>query len=152
MSISRSHRVTLVLTRNAGGMNWWWALRVGRRQGRQTGRSQQAPPPPTASGWWVTRSSTATLVGPHACCSPSHPPRCNSAFMKRDRWPPICRVTRYNSILILEIDMVYRYGYLQYRYDHPRFQYGIWANDMGDDSVDIVNSHIDMGYLVTLLR
>jgi len=27
---------------------------------------------------------------------------------------------------------------------------GIWANDMGDDSIDTVISHIDMGYLVTL--
>ncbi len=25
------------------------------------------------------------------------------------------------------------------------------ANDMGDDSIDMVISHIDMGYLVTLL-
>jgi hypothetical protein len=26
----------------------------------------------------------------------------------------------------------------------------IWANDMGDNSIDTVISHIDMGYLVTL--
>ena len=29
-------------------------------------------------------------------------------------------------------------------------RYGLWANDMGDDNIDIVISHIDMGYLVTL--
>ena len=48
-------------------------------------------------------------------------------------------------------DMVYGYGHLPYRYNHPGYRYGIWANDMGDDSIDIVNSHIDMGYLVTLV-
>ena len=42
-------------------------------------------------------------------------------------------------------DMVYRYG-------HPGYQYGIWANDMGDDSIDMVILDIDMGYLVTLPR
>jgi len=31
-------------------------------------------------------------------------------------------------------------------------RYGRWANDMGDDSIDMVISHIDMGYLVTLRR
>jgi hypothetical protein len=30
------------------------------------------------------------------------------------------------------------------------YRYGTWANDMGDDSIDTVISHIDMGYLVTL--
>ena len=30
-------------------------------------------------------------------------------------------------------------------------RYGIWANDMGDDGIDTVVSHIDMGYLVTLV-
>jgi len=29
--------------------------------------------------------------------------------------------------------------------------YGIWANDMGDDSIDTVILRIDMGYLVTLI-
>ncbi len=48
-------------------------------------------------------------------------------------------------------DAVYRYGYLPYRYGHPGYRYGIWANDMGDDSIDMVISHIDMGYLVTLM-
>jgi len=48
-------------------------------------------------------------------------------------------------------DMVYRYGYLPHRYGHPLFRYGIWANDMGDDHIETVISHIDMGYLVTLL-
>ena len=38
-------------------------------------------------------------------------------------------------------DMVYRYGYLPYRYGHPGYRYGA-----------TVISHIDMGYLVTLLR
>ncbi len=47
-------------------------------------------------------------------------------------------------------DTVYRYGNLPYRYGHPGYRYGIWANDMGDDSIDMVISHIDMGYLVTL--
>jgi len=30
-------------------------------------------------------------------------------------------------------------------------RYGIWANDMGDDSIDMVILRIDMGYVVTLL-
>jgi hypothetical protein len=46
--------------------------------------------------------------------------------------------------------MVYRYGHLPYRYDHPGYRYGTWANDMGDDSIDMVILHIDTGYLVTL--
>jgi hypothetical protein len=46
--------------------------------------------------------------------------------------------------------MVHRYGYLPYRYGHPPYRYGIWANDMGDDSIDMIISHIDMGYIVTL--
>ena len=46
--------------------------------------------------------------------------------------------------------MVYRYGHPPYRYGHPGYRYGIWANDMGDDSIDMVILHIDMGYLVTL--
>jgi len=36
---------------------------------------------------------------------------------------------------------------LRYRYE---YRLGIWANDMADDSIDTVISHIDMGYLVTL--
>jgi hypothetical protein len=48
-------------------------------------------------------------------------------------------------------DMGYRYGYLPYRHGQPGYRYGIWANDMGDDSIDMVILHIDMGYLVTLL-
>ena len=60
---------------------------------------------------------------------------------------------------ILDIDMEYKfsiwdkvhqYGYIPYRYGHPEYRYGIWTNDMGDDSIDTVISHIDMGYLVTL--
>ena len=39
------------------------------------------------------------------------------------------RVTRYNPISIWEI----------------------WSSDMGDDSIDKVISHIDVGYLVSLL-
>jgi len=46
--------------------------------------------------------------------------------------------------------MVYRYGYLPYRYGHPGYRYGIWADDVGDDGIDPVICHIDMGYLVTL--
>jgi hypothetical protein len=49
------------------------------------------------------------------------------------------------------LDMVNRYGYTPYRYGHPEYRYGIWANDMGDDSNDKFISHIDLGYLVTLL-
>jgi len=30
------------------------------------------------------------------------------------------------------------------------YRYGIWANDMGDDRIDVVILRIDMGYLVTL--
>ena len=40
--------------------------------------------------------------------------------------------------------------YLPYRYGHPGYRYGIRANDMADDSIDTVISHINMGYLVTL--
>ena len=29
--------------------------------------------------------------------------------------------------------------------DHPGYRYGIWADNMGDDSIDTVISHIDMG-------
>jgi len=38
-----------------------------------------------------------------------------------------------------------------YRYGHPRYRYGIWDIDMGDDSIDTVILDIDMGYLVTLV-
>jgi len=44
----------------------------------------------------------------------------------------------------------YRYGHPPYRYCHPEYRYGTWANDMRDDSIDMVISHIHMGYLVTL--
>ena len=47
-------------------------------------------------------------------------------------------------------DTVCQYDYLPYRYGHPGDRYGRWGNDMGDDSIDTVISHIDMGYLVTL--
>jgi hypothetical protein len=46
--------------------------------------------------------------------------------------------------------MVYRYGWLPYGYGHSRYQYGIWANDMGDDIIDMVILDIDMGCHVTL--
>jgi hypothetical protein len=46
--------------------------------------------------------------------------------------------------------MVYRYGHSPYRYGHPGYRHGIWANDMEDDSIDMVILYIDMGYLVTL--
>ena len=48
-------------------------------------------------------------------------------------------------------DMMYRYDYLPYRYGYPGCQYGIWANNMGGDSIDTVISHIDMGHILTLL-
>ena len=47
-------------------------------------------------------------------------------------------------------DMVCRYGFLPYRYDHPGYRDGIWAYDMGDNGIDTVIFRIDMGYLVTL--
>ena len=47
------------------------------------------------------------------------------------------RVTRYDPISIWEIDMGDRYG--------------IWADDMGEDSIDMVILLSDMGYLVTLV-
>jgi len=47
------------------------------------------------------------------------------------------------------IDMGYGLD-IPYRYGHPGCRYGIWANDMGDDSIDMVVFHIDMGCLVTL--
>ena len=37
-----------------------------------------------------------------------------------------------------------------YRYGHPGYRSGIWADDVEDDSIDMVISHIDMGYLVNL--
>jgi hypothetical protein len=46
--------------------------------------------------------------------------------------------------------IVYRYGRSPYRYGHPAYRYEMWANDMGDESIDTVICHIDMGYLVTL--
>ena len=48
-------------------------------------------------------------------------------------------------------DMGYRHGHSPYRYGHPGYRYGIWANDMGDDRIDMVILDIDMGYLVTLV-
>jgi hypothetical protein len=36
------------------------------------------------------------------------------------------------------------------RYSHPGCRYGIWSSDVGDDRIDMVMLHIDMGYLVTL--
>ena len=48
-------------------------------------------------------------------------------------------------------DTVYLYGHPPYRCGHPGYRCGIWANDMGDDSIDMVISYIEMGYLVTLL-
>jgi hypothetical protein len=48
-------------------------------------------------------------------------------------------------------DTVYRYGHLPYRYGHLGYRNGIWANDMGDDSIVMVILDIDMGYVVTLL-
>jgi len=47
-------------------------------------------------------------------------------------------------------DTVYRFGYLPYGYGHPGYRYGVWANDMGDDSIDLVILEIDMEYLATL--
>jgi hypothetical protein len=46
---------------------------------------------------------------------------------------------------------VYRYNNLPYGYGHPGYRYGIWSNDMGDDIIDMVILHIDMGYRVTTL-
>jgi len=48
-------------------------------------------------------------------------------------------------------DIVYRDDYLPYRHGHRGYRYGIWANDMADDSVDTVILHIEMRYLVTLV-
>jgi hypothetical protein len=45
---------------------------------------------------------------------------------------------------------VYRYGYLPYPYGHPGYRYGIWADDMGVDRIDMIILDIDMGYVVTL--
>ena len=47
-------------------------------------------------------------------------------------------------------DTVYRHGYVPYRYGHLGYRYVIWADDMGDDSIDMAILDIDMGYLVTL--
>jgi hypothetical protein len=43
-----------------------------------------------------------------------------------------------------------RYGHLPYRHGHPGYRIEIWANAMGDISIDTVISYIDMGCLVTL--
>ena len=48
-------------------------------------------------------------------------------------------------------DMVCPYGNLPFRYGHPGYRYRMWANDMGDDSIDMVISYIDVGYRVTLI-
>jgi hypothetical protein len=48
------------------------------------------------------------------------------------------------------MDLVCRCGHSPYRYGHPGYRYGIRANDMGDDSINMVILDIDMGYLVTL--
>jgi hypothetical protein len=47
-------------------------------------------------------------------------------------------------------DTAYRYGNPPCRYGHRGQRYGTWANDMGDDSIDMIILDIDMGYLVTL--
>jgi hypothetical protein len=47
--------------------------------------------------------------------------------------------------VLLIWDIGYRYGHQPYRYDHPGCRYGIWAHDMGDDSIDMVISHIEYG-------
>ena len=85
-------------------------------------------------------------------------------------------MTRYYPISIWEIDMGcgrpdinglsigssiwdigYRYviWYIDmvihlFRYGHPGYRYEIWANDMEDESIDMVILDIDMGSLVTL--
>ena len=41
--------------------------------------------------------------------------------------------------------MRYRWGW-----HHLGYRYGIWADDIGNDSIVSVISHIDMGYLVTV--
>jgi len=46
-------------------------------------------------------------------------------------------------------NVVHQYDYLPYRYGHPGYRYGIWGNHLGDDSIDMVILHIEMGYLVT---
>ena len=76
----------------------------------------------------------------------------------RDRYGNIRRHSRQWDIdkdinigYVLSIwDMVIRYGYPPHRYGHPGYRYGTWANDMGDDSIDMVILGIDMGYLVAL--
>jgi hypothetical protein len=35
-------------------------------------------------------------------------------------------------------DVGHRYVYLPYRYGHRGYRHGIWANDMGDDNIDVV--------------
>jgi len=44
------------------------------------------------------------------------------------------------------IDMIIRHSDMVIQ----GYRYGIWANDMGDDSIDMVILDIDIGYLVTL--
>jgi len=39
-----------------------------------------------------------------------------------------------------------------YRYGHPGYRCGIWTDDVGDNSIDLVILNIDMGYLVTLAQ
>jgi len=48
------------------------------------------------------------------------------------------------------IDMAI-YGICVYRYGHPGHRCGIWPNDVGDESIDMVILQIDMGYIVPLV-
>jgi len=57
-------------------------------------------------------------------------------------------VTRYHPISIWEIEL----GDPPHRYGHPGYGCEIWADDVGEDSIDTVILDIDMGYLVTLRR
>ena len=64
------------------------------------------------------------------------------------------RVTRYDPILLWEIDMGHRYGRsdisIVISIRDMGYRCGIRANHMGDESIDMVILPIDMGYLVTL--
>ena len=75
----------------------------------------------------------------------------------RDRYGNIRRHSRQWDIdkdinigYVLSIwDMVIRYGYPPHRYGHPGYRYGTWANDMGDDSIDMRYGHSPYRYWIS---
>jgi hypothetical protein len=53
-------------------------------------------------------------------------------------------------VIDITCDMADRYGFLPYPYGHPGYQYGIWAHDFGNESIDMVILDIDMEYVLLI--